>query len=94
LLGPILIPHLLAPDTSVKQVEAYFLQDITGLYPLYPTYIREALAKEAVKTYVEDTRAEGLATAATEYTGDSMLLWPTYLFGIHLSGTYNNYPQS
>ena len=86
LVGSMIIPHSTGAEMSVGKVEDHILQDITGLYPEYPTYIREALAKKAVESYVMDTSADALTKSVTEYIGDSMLLWPTYLCGILLSG--------
>ncbi|ELU04663.1 hypothetical protein CAPTEDRAFT_111930, partial [Capitella teleta] len=81
------IPPLVAEDTSLERVQGYFLHEITRRYPRLPLYVRQAAVAAAVVAYVRDTRTNGLIKAATEFFGDSFLLWPTYATALDFSKT-------
>lgn len=79
-------PHLVSPDISLKEVEELFLREITKRYPNLPLYVRQAQVQEAVMAYIRDPRSNGLIEAATQFMGDSLILWPTYAFALGLAG--------
>lgn len=81
------IPPLVAEDTSLERVQGYFLHEVTRRYPRLPLYVRQAAVAAAVVAYVRDTRTNGLIKAATEFFGDSFLLWPTYATALDFSST-------
>jgi hypothetical protein len=82
-------PDLLDKDVvTMEHVEGFFASVIKTKYPDPPEYIIHAMVKKAVETYVHDTRAEGLIKALTDFHGDALIAWPTYLFALRISAEW------
>jgi hypothetical protein len=82
-------PTLLDKEAvTMAHVEGFFANIIKTKYSNLPEYVLQAMVKKAVETYVHDPRAEGLINALTDFHGDALLAWPTYLFARHISGEW------
>ncbi|ELT99985.1 hypothetical protein CAPTEDRAFT_212607 [Capitella teleta] len=80
-------PHLVSPDTSLQKVEEFIYGVLSKRYPHLPQKARRAHVQEAMETYVRDPKPNGLIEAATQFMGDSLILWPTYAFALGLADT-------